>query len=768
MIRISQKIALPLSIFMFSFFLSLLWGNFSIEAFLIDDNRTQWFPVLERAYSEFFASGKMPVYDFFQLKGFSIAEQGYYSIMNPLMMLSYVIAHFTPLHFSTITIYVALMFSAGNVVFFRLCDVLHCKFSECLLLTVAYSSISIYFSFSYWYYVFNNYLLIPLLLLVFLRSRNHVTEYFGCGLILAFEILLGNVQYTCYHYMVYGLFCLTYILLKQTRYIKIFFTNVICAGILSAPFLLLLLRASTSFGNGEFLSYSLNLADILLGALLPLGILDEIGLVPNRLFSMLMGRGDKTWLYNGAFAGFWLILAFYAGKILAKKLKSSNLKENHTASEWKSIIWEMLKQQYHAKIVQPDGSHCFLIATFVCWGFFVSFTRGGIVAMVLSILPVIKQFRYLFKAMFVVQPLLAVLTAGILPHIRGSLKKYAVSVCCVLAVVGMVNNGMVVSVVTKAFTEKDRLSLAEEQQTAETIIQENQLDLQSYRYLTLLGANSNGTDIFRYYNGFLRNFATATGVFSIGAYEISAPSSRLESISHLYDTQQLFARLGNYGNIEDFLSALESSSSETIYELRSNAIKYIFVEKSFGNMYFVLSTQKGFYDERESQLNQIRESYLKNQHYAQKIAEKLNDFGVSVTKIISVNELLDVVVLEDDGALCQSSSGESLPLTAKRMDLLSFEADTSSEYTLSFTYEDNLCAWGLADDGTQTALSILPDEDGNSVIHVSEGWKGRIYLSYEDKLSTIAFLFEILISVFFFVFMAILEISEFSSKKAPA
>ena len=43
------------------------------EVFLIDDNRTQWYPVMERAYEDLWTAGRIYCYDFYQMKGMSVA-----------------------------------------------------------------------------------------------------------------------------------------------------------------------------------------------------------------------------------------------------------------------------------------------------------------------------------------------------------------------------------------------------------------------------------------------------------------------------------------------------------------------------------------------------------------------------------------------------------------------------------------------------------------------------------------------------------------------
>ena len=200
-----KKAAPYAGIFVFSILLFLLWGGFDPEMCIVDDNRTQWFPVMEHAYNDFFTSGRISVYDFFQFKGFSVAEQGYYSVMNPLMLLCYVLTHYTPIPLKALTLYTALLFSVGNICFYALCRELKCRLAEALLLTGGYCGISAFTAFFFWYYVYNNYFCIPLLILIFLRGRGKKWEYCGCGLLLAFEIMLGNVQYTFYHYMIFGI-----------------------------------------------------------------------------------------------------------------------------------------------------------------------------------------------------------------------------------------------------------------------------------------------------------------------------------------------------------------------------------------------------------------------------------------------------------------------------------------------------------------------------------------------------------------------------------
>lgn len=50
-------------------FLFVTWISYSDNPFLQDDNGLQWNPVIEVAFHEFFTTGHIPQFNFYQLKG---------------------------------------------------------------------------------------------------------------------------------------------------------------------------------------------------------------------------------------------------------------------------------------------------------------------------------------------------------------------------------------------------------------------------------------------------------------------------------------------------------------------------------------------------------------------------------------------------------------------------------------------------------------------------------------------------------------------------
>lgn len=149
----------------------LLLAGGNPEVFLIDDNRTQWYPVMERAYEDFWKTGRIYCYDFYQMKGMSVAEQGYYGVMNPFMLLSYTVTRLLPGGIDAITFYIGMMVVLGNFFFYLTGRRLGCKQVPAFFLTTTYSTMGCFWAFFYWYYVFNNYFLVPLLVYVFCAVR---------------------------------------------------------------------------------------------------------------------------------------------------------------------------------------------------------------------------------------------------------------------------------------------------------------------------------------------------------------------------------------------------------------------------------------------------------------------------------------------------------------------------------------------------------------------------------------------------------------------
>ena len=59
------------------------------NAFMADDNATQFYPVIDKVFEGFLKTGRLACYDFFQMKGMLIGDEGYYGQTNPLLFVSW-------------------------------------------------------------------------------------------------------------------------------------------------------------------------------------------------------------------------------------------------------------------------------------------------------------------------------------------------------------------------------------------------------------------------------------------------------------------------------------------------------------------------------------------------------------------------------------------------------------------------------------------------------------------------------------------------------
>ena len=120
----------------------LLMTGFSNELFLYDDNRNQWMPIMDKAYDQFFSTGIMPNYDFYQSKGLEIGDEGYYCLQNPLTMISYILYRFVFFKSwgSTLSFYTLMMVTLGNITAFMLCRTLGADKIRSLIVVLIYAT----------------------------------------------------------------------------------------------------------------------------------------------------------------------------------------------------------------------------------------------------------------------------------------------------------------------------------------------------------------------------------------------------------------------------------------------------------------------------------------------------------------------------------------------------------------------------------------------------------------------------------------------------
>lgn len=187
------------------FFAIILSKNRS--SLYVDDNILQWGPVINKAFDNIFSGKGIPYWNFYQYKGIDIFSSGYYGLLNPFMYVSYAISHYLMNGFlETLIVYEIIMYILGNLMMYKILRTLNLKRSTIIIAILTYSTSIIFFLFSFYYFTFNNYFFMPFLMWTFIQTNSKRTRYFIPGIALAFSLLMGHVQFSCYYVMVYCIF----------------------------------------------------------------------------------------------------------------------------------------------------------------------------------------------------------------------------------------------------------------------------------------------------------------------------------------------------------------------------------------------------------------------------------------------------------------------------------------------------------------------------------------------------------------------------------
>lgn len=730
-----KKIMIPIFIFLCSFILMLSFTGFEKEAFLYDDNRTQWYPIIEKVYEQLFNDGTLPSYSFYLAKGLPIAEPGYYGILNPFMALSFFLAHALPWSLNSITIYICLMTSLGCVFLYGVCDQLGIEKKVSLIAIAAMHSCGTFVAFFYWYYVFNNILFIPMLIYAFLKFRGTKAEYFACGLILALDIFCGNVQYTFYHYMIYCIMAFVMIILKKKNSFKAAVSNVMIGIILSLPVFIMLINASSDFGGDDFLAQTIHFSDFILNMIFPMGILKSAGINIPTPDVVIMGRYDKFILYTASCMVPVIICSIPYFMALVKNIKSVGM--------------DVYIKSLPAKLKEffKDERKVMILGIFVSFLVFMNICDESLIAEILSKVPVINHFRYLFKALFVIVPLLVVLTAVLLNVSKGKWRKTAMLTCSVFVMIGIVNNFFVYKNTKAYYNVAEQKTVAEEAEQLEKMVSQNGLDLKNYRSICLYCNACLLESMFDYSKNITRNFPAYMGYFTLSAYEMSLREDVISHFDMIFDPEENTTKYANGGTIGYLYENLELDPQGTEEQLIKNGIKYIIVQRE---------TQVTEWDEEWKEENKpIYEKFIKYQYYTDKLAESLDTLDrISVEEVRRLDDEYDLIILSGAESICTNDSGDTVSFNDDNMDQLSFVPDGSDSYTMQLAYNEKLFAEYIDDSGDKKPLNLIADENGNTVISAEKQSGGRIVIGYSNKVFNAGIVCEITISALIIILFA--------------
>jgi hypothetical protein len=255
------------------------------------------------------------------------------------------------------------------------------------------------------------------------------------------------------------------------------------------------------------------------------------------------------------------------------------------------------------------------------------------------------------------------------------------------------------------------------------------IDAFNYRVVSFFSTDSIAIEKFYFDRAFNRNYPTLLESFSLSAYEIASPLKHLKQFDKIYNDSAFMTVYANSGVHSYFMQSLENDIKALETQLKQNSIKYLLLQKDSVYSASVYVNKTSAFD------------------------------SVSIESVKKWDDDFTLITLNGIPSLCRFNDSINVPLNAYYMDFLSFEAKESGKYTLSFSYEKNLAAYIINNDGLEEKIEISETFDGNIELFCKKSQ--HIFITYKDPLAFAAQFFEIVTTALFIFIIACM----FSSKK---
>lgn len=209
-----------------------------------DDNQRQWSPIINAALNQFFHGKGMPFYDFYNYNGFEIFDEGYYGLYNPVMWIAFLVGKLLCIEAIPMYIYLCIIF--GNISVYRITKEFQLSTIATFFVVFAYTFSPTLFNMR-WYYCWNNYFLMPLLIYSFLlwNKNSFFKNVLLISFTLALSIMSGNAQYTIMHFMCFGILSFLIICFVDKSFFKLALTSILLASLVCFPIIVSLFNATT-------------------------------------------------------------------------------------------------------------------------------------------------------------------------------------------------------------------------------------------------------------------------------------------------------------------------------------------------------------------------------------------------------------------------------------------------------------------------------------------------------------------------------------------
>lgn len=492
----------------FPVFLLLIASKANSNFLLYDDNFTQFLTLIDFGFKNLF-QGHLPLVDFHQMLGMPIIEQGIYGYTNLIMAISYLIAQIKFLDTNTITVYIYISFVLGSIFAYLLATVFCSNKFYAVLVTLAYNVVIPYLSSSGWYYVWNNFFVVPLLLYACFLTITYSSKIL-LGLAVSVCVALGNIQYAAYDLIAVLILTLWLIAFHDERLklLKLLAYNFLTCIFCLLPVLILYVRILTSTISvvGDPAAYATALLKIFYSVLFPPFLLDK------STYYLSLYKADFIF-YANFFIGALAILAMWGFCIAV---------------------------YYLVKRIDKRFS-VWVIASFSTALFFF-FSMSGHDSLIYNLFflhtSILKEFRFPFKFIFVIPPLLIPGAAYSLEYLRNSVASKPGKILFLAVIIGLVSCS-VYYIFTKNWESDKRFTYS----STKAALEKNKIiDANNFRFIGVKTEK-----IIRAFNS-IENFlaanaATDLNEYAVGGYQMRPLNIANEIILPIYNGAWFYGTL---------------------------------------------------------------------------------------------------------------------------------------------------------------------------------------------------------------------------------
>lgn len=363
----------------------------------------------------------------------------------------------------------------------------------------------------------------------------------------------------------------------------------------------------------------------------------------------------------------------------------------------------------------------------------VSIGESGGIAIVLSKIPIINSFRFLYKCTFVFIPLMLIPAAFALNNIKKKRKNVIFGVV-VLSFIGISNSCYLMNSGLHTYSNNSRYCYNSGMDYAARVsstIKKIGADKNNYRFLAITEGNESfaeGSYIesasVDFCDKMTKNMSTMVGVFTLAGYDNTFTKASYEQSNLILNDINLNNMYTNAVNgYNDFNKLVKLTNNDPdirkfYYQLKYNSVKYYLFDKNA----------------------------TKSLEAFKRLCDKIPEL-IIIREVDFVN---DTILIEIDGvdSLCKTNDGKNIPLNSKMAELnFNIDKDSAEYITLSFTYDKNYRAILTAPDGTKKELKVVSDDFGYTRVLTKNIGEGIVKLYYDNLIDNMVMIFSVVICI---------------------